>query len=437
MAILSIVTDFAGQQGVHPRLIKLVTNDTYAVVTAQGYLNKLVAGGTVLLETDMAEVVYGDNETALLNVVFSGGNWTLATPAQIIPLDGTEGNFVNFSAIAGGLEDLGFSATDPDKTKVVMANGAVTIGRIACFTDTAGTIDDNAATAVNGGNIQAGLSGTAGVLRSYSSTGSKGYLEVAGVANTGDTATTVSNAEMGQATVVSIPDPGVATANFILSESAGTQSIASGNLAVSDGNLVAGASGAAGTVSSYPSAATSGHLALVAVASAGDYTATISNRSLSQSTTFSIGDPGQSTASILTSKVNADPGANLITVDVTVAHTDLASAASKTLYTSSGSKQFKIRGIWLNGGGTNFSGGGGDRLLSITDNTTVYSLIPAADLQTLANSAWGVTGLPFPAAAAINTSTAAGASIVAKYSGGAADYSAGSVVLTLLLERVA
>jgi len=102
-----------------------------------------------------------------------------------------------------------------------MANGAVTIGRIACFTDTAGTIDDNAATAVNGGNIQAGLSGTAGVLRSYSSTGSKGYLEVAGVANTGDTATTVSNAEMGQATVVSIPDPGVATANVLLEDSLG------------------------------------------------------------------------------------------------------------------------------------------------------------------------------------------------------------------------
>lgn len=135
--------------------------------------------------------------------------------------------------------------------------------------------------------------------------------------------------------------------------------------------------------------------------------------------------------------VTPDVGSNLIAVDVTVGQAALASGGSVTLYASSAAKQYKIRNMWVNRGGTNFSGGGGDRLLSITDNTTVYSVIPAASLQTLANTGWGVTGLPFPASAAINTSTAAGASIVAKYSGGAADYTAGSVVISLLLERVA
>ena len=132
-----------------------------------------------------------------------------------------------------------------------------------------------------------------------------------------------------------------------------------------------------------------------------------------------------------------DLASDLIYVDITVGQAALAAAGSVTLRASSGAIQYKIRNIFVNSGGTNFSGGGGDRLLDITDGTTVYSTVPAASLQTLANTAWGVTGLPFPASAAINTSTAAGAALVAKYSGGTADYTAGSVVISLVLERVA
>lgn len=138
-----------------------------------------------------------------------------------------------------------------------------------------------------------------------------------------------------------------------------------------------------------------------------------------------------------TSISTPDTNVNLVAFDVTVTAAALASGASVTLYTSSSTKQYKIRALWVNSNGTNFSGGGGDRLLDITDNTTVYSTVPAADLQTLANTGWGATGLPFPASAAINTSTAAGASLVAKYSGGTADYAAGSVVISGLLQRVA
>jgi len=151
-----------------------------------------------------------------------------------------------------------------------------------------------------------------------------------------------------------------------------------------------------------------------------------------------IGDGPVAANVLLTSAITTpDVGANLIAFDVTVGQAALAAAGSVTLYTSSSTKQYKIRALWANSGGTNFSGGGGDRLLSITDNTTVYSLVPAASLQTLVNAGWGVTALPFPAAAAINVSTAAGASLVAKYSGGTADYTAGSVVISGLLQRVA
>ena len=39
MGIISFVTDVAGQIGVNPRRIKLVTTDNLATVTTAGYLN--------------------------------------------------------------------------------------------------------------------------------------------------------------------------------------------------------------------------------------------------------------------------------------------------------------------------------------------------------------------------------------------------------------
>jgi hypothetical protein len=64
--------------------------------------------------------------------------------------------------------------------------------------------------------VDAGQSGTAGIVKSFPATAAKGHLALTGVANDGDTATTISNAAMGQASVISIPDPGAATANFLL-----------------------------------------------------------------------------------------------------------------------------------------------------------------------------------------------------------------------------
>jgi hypothetical protein len=73
--------------------------------------------------------------------------------------------------------------------------------------------------------VDAGQSGTAGIVKSYPATAAKGYLALAGVANDGDTATTISNAAMGQASVISIPDPGAATANFVLTSAGNDGSV--------------------------------------------------------------------------------------------------------------------------------------------------------------------------------------------------------------------
>jgi len=123
--------------------------------------------------------------------------------------------------------------------------------------------------------------------------------------------------------------------------------------------------------------------------------------------------------------------------EVTVGFGDVASAASKTLLDAVDSgEQWKVRELFLSGSGTNFSGGGGDRLLDITDGTTIWTSIPAATLQSLAAARWGDTGVPFPATAAhLTTASAAKTDIVAKYSGGSADYTAGSCTIILTAER--
>jgi hypothetical protein len=122
--------------------------------------------------------------------------------------------------------------------------------------------------------------------------------------------------------------------------------------------------------------------------------------------------------------------------DVTVTAAALAAGGSVTLVTSYPTQQWKVRTLQLNLGGTNFSGGGGDRLGQVTDGTSVYTVIPAADMQTLVNAQWGTTALPNPASVAIDTSTVAGANLVFKYSGGTTDYTTGSLVITGMAHRV-
>lgn len=80
-------------------------------------------------------------------------------------------------------------------------------------------------TTVNATNIDAGASGTAGTVDVFPATAAKGKLILAAVNNDGDTNVTISNAAMGQASVVSIPDPGAATANFLLTSAANDQAV--------------------------------------------------------------------------------------------------------------------------------------------------------------------------------------------------------------------
>ena len=115
----------------------------------------------------------------------------------------------------------------------------------------------------------------------------------------------------------------------------------------------------------------------------------------------------------------------------------LASAGSVILLDAAAAERWRVREIFLSGDGTNFSGGGGDRLLSVSDGTAIWTVIPAATLQTLAVARWGDTGAPFPATAAdLTAQSAAGTDITLQYSGGATDYTAGECTLVIAAERM-
>ena len=69
-------------------------------------------------------------------------------------------------------------------------------------------------------NLDAGLSGTAGTVDVFPTTASKGKLIISATDNTGNTNFTITNAAHGQATVVTVPDVGLATSYVVQSTAA-------------------------------------------------------------------------------------------------------------------------------------------------------------------------------------------------------------------------
>jgi len=125
-------------------------------------------------------------------------------------------------------------------------------------------------------------------------------------------------------------------------------------------------------------------------------------------------------------------------VSTTINYSDLSAAASKTLITAGTGERFKVIDILVSGG-TNFNAGG-DRLITIQDvaGTVLWTAMPAASLKALTNSRWGGTLTPYPATQThLDTASQATSNIVAKYTGGATDYTSGAINLVMIMEKVA
>ncbi len=193
MAILGLqAAQPTGLASVTPSVVYILTNDTYATVTATGYLNNAKQEGFTFNNQQMALVYTSDDGPVWLKVVitFSGAT-ILNTVVSLVEI-----------------------SSPGDVVLPTIAN------HIIVSANTTGTLENLTGIAINNGSLQAGLSGTAGTLISYPATASKGSLILAGVANTGNTNTTISNNAMGQASVINIPDPANAIGQLLVAATA-------------------------------------------------------------------------------------------------------------------------------------------------------------------------------------------------------------------------
>lgn len=197
MTALQITIDTAGQLGVNPRIVKVLCDDSLAEVTAAGFLNpQNLSGIGSIIPTDLVLVKYTD-DVGFFKPTISGGVITLSSVTADVELP-------------------------------------TTLNHIATFANTGGGIKNGSAVAINAGNIQAGLSGTAGRFISYPTTAAKGTLQLKAVDNSANFDLTLSNAAtIGQATTIIIPDPSGSSAAMVVAPSA----LVSNNLVKASGTV--------------------------------------------------------------------------------------------------------------------------------------------------------------------------------------------------------
>lgn len=128
-------------------------------------------------------------------------------------------------------------------------------------------------------------------------------------------------------------------------------------------------------------------------------------------------------------------GSALRWVSVVVDHAALADAGAVVVVAGDAERRYLVRDIILVGG-TSFSSGG-DRLLSLTDGTSVYTTVPNASLEATpaVSQRWGSTAVPFVAGTAA-TPTVAGQDLRFSYSGGSTDHDAGALTFVVCVEEV-
>ena len=423
MSILSIQTTApTGLASVNPEVIYILTSDTFATVTTTGYLTQQAAQGFTFNNYQMALVYTTDSGPIWLRVVITySGATVLNTVVSLVDVSN-----------AG------------DVVLPTIAN------HIATYTNTTGTLSEDAATAINGGNIQAGLSGTAGYLASFPTTLAKGSLRLTAIANTNDTLVTISNALHGQASVYSIPDSGNAVGRFLVGATAtpfvsGNFPVASGtaglmvdsgksaanlptftsptianhiavftntagnlgedvSTAINGGSIQAGLAGTAGTVISFPATTANGSLILAAVNAGGAFNTTISNGTMAQSSVYTIPDVTASTGQFVV-KTAAFVSGNLIQASGTAGVT-----VDSGVTTTNVQLKTQVKAVL-----TGNIGGAGAGPLAVTVAGMTAASVVVATVASSSNPCYVLTALPGSGSFALTVSADPGASLIVNY----------------------
>ena len=142
MSIKSIKVDSVGQAGVKPEIIYIDTDNTFAEVTAAGYLNGIAEKFGVGISEDMMALVTtrttpnaASAQVAWLEVSKSSGNWSLDGSSHVIKYAGKESDGGGSATIA--ITVTGVLATDVVFAQVEASTNAVSVVKV---TPTANTI---------------------------------------------------------------------------------------------------------------------------------------------------------------------------------------------------------------------------------------------------------------------------------------------------------
>lgn len=130
MGILNIAARQVGQVGVVPSEIVINTNDTYAEVTASGYLNEAHQLGQAFGNEQMALVYTSDEGPVWLKVSVSGSTYSLAqisSPGDVT-LPTVAGNLIQSTDTAGTLADAAIAITDVQLNTNIIAAQTADIG---------------------------------------------------------------------------------------------------------------------------------------------------------------------------------------------------------------------------------------------------------------------------------------------------------------------
>lgn len=162
MAILSFqIIESPGLVGLYPRRGKILSTNTYAEVTAAGYLNGVNTQGETVKPNDIFDVVYNyisaNSPGTYVQLIASvaAGVITLNATAGDVILPVVSGDFAVFSGTSGAIADSGLLPSATGQVYVATTPGSLTTGQLAEFKDTHGTLENSGLLASNAMSVAA------------------------------------------------------------------------------------------------------------------------------------------------------------------------------------------------------------------------------------------------------------------------------------------
>lgn len=172
MAIISITTDVAGQIGVNPRRVKIISDDNLTTVTTAGYLNSSSNSIYQIYPTDIIDMIYSFNGTSGTYGQFLP---TISNGVVTLALDIDQGN-ITFPVVSGNIAQF-------DGTNGVIEDSGIASSEIIVNSKNAGQTISATTSSATPGTIRAvvgSMTGSATTMTSGNLVGVRGVATVVG-----------------------------------------------------------------------------------------------------------------------------------------------------------------------------------------------------------------------------------------------------------------